>query len=299
MGCAMEALIEAELLQTFVAIAEAGSFTLAAERVHRTQSAVSMQIKRLEERVGRPLFLRDGRSVRLTADGELLLGHARRILKAHREALATFAPSAWRGTIAVGTAEEYAVAFLPAILARFAATHPLVQVDVICDTSLNLARRLKAHEVAFALVTHGYGDAEGIVLHREPLVWAGSAAHRAYREDPVPLALFHPGCPFRGWAIAALEAASKPYRLAYTSISLAGIEAALRAGLAVSAMPWSIVREGWRVLDERDGFPALPSYQLALKRADDAVAPLHDRFERQVIEHFRPARGASPAALAT
>jgi DNA-binding transcriptional LysR family regulator len=297
MSDAVDALIEPDLLQSFVAIAEAGSFTAAAGRVHRTQSAVSMQIKRLEDLVGRALFHRDGRAVRLTADGELLLGHARRILRAHREALASFAPSELRGTIAVGTPEEYAVAFLPAILARFAETHPLVQVDVICDTSINLARRLREREIAFALVTHGYGDDDGIVLHREPLVWAGSAAHVAHREDPVPLALFHPGCPFRGWAIAALEAAGKPYRLAYTSISLAGIEAALRAGLAVSAMPWSIVREGWRVLDACDGFPPLPSYQLALKRADDAVSPLHDRFEHHVIAHFRPARAASPAAL--
>lgn len=295
----MDVLIEPDLLQSFVAIAETGSFTAAAARVHRTQSAVSMQIKRLEDHLGRALFHRDGRNVRLNADGELLLGHARQILKAHREALATFAPSALRGTIAVGTAEEYAVAFLPAILARFAETHPLVQVDVICDTSINLARRLKAREIAFALVTHGYGDAEGIVLHREPLVWAGSAAHGAHREDPVPLALFHPGCPFRDWAIAALAAHGKPYRLAYTSISLAGIEAALRAGLAVSAVPLSIVRDGWRVLDARDGFPPLPNYQLALKRADDAVTPLHDRFERHVIEYFGPALTPSHEVLST
>jgi DNA-binding transcriptional LysR family regulator len=283
----MQTLIEPDLLQTFVAIAESGSFTEAAKRVHRTQSAVSMQIKRLEELLERPVFVREGRAVRLNPDGELLLGHARRILDAHREALATFVQPELQGTVSLGTVDEYAVTFLPSILVRFAETHPLVHVQVICDTTVNLLPRLNENEIDFAMVTHGYGDDGGIILLREPLVWVTSAGHSAHRLNPVPLAMFHPGCRWRQWAIDALAKQVVPYRIAYTSMSLAGIEAALRAGLAVSALPRSNVGVGLRILDERDGFPPLPNYQIALRRAENARSPVHDCLERHIIENFR------------
>ena len=283
----MPALIEPDLLQTFVTIAESGSFTEAAKRVHRTQSAVSMQIKRLEELLGRPVFAREGRVVRLNADGELLLGHARRILDAHREALAALLQPELQGTVSLGTVDEYAVTFLPSILARFGESHPLVHVQVICDMTVNLLRRLGENEIDFAIITHGYGDDGGIVLYREPLVWVTSASHSAQLMNPIPLALFHPGCRFRQWAIDALAQQARPYRIAYTSMSLAGIEAALRAGLAVSAVPRSNVGASLRILDERDGFPPLPNYQIALRRAGNARSPVHDRLEQHILENFR------------
>ena len=283
----MQTLIEPDLLHAFVAIAETGSFTEAAKRIHRTQSAVSMQIKRLEELLGRPVFVREGRTVRLNADGELLLGHARRILNAHREALATFAEPDLQGTVSLGTVDEYAVTFLPSILARFAESHPLVHVHVVCDTTVNLLRRLGENEVDFAIVTHGYGDDGGIVLLREPVVWVTSAGRSAQALNPIPLALFHPGCRFRQWAIDALGRQARPYRVAYTSMSLAGIEAALRAGLAVSALPRSNVGAGLRILDERDGFPPLPNYEIALRRAEHARLPVHDCLEQHILANFR------------
>jgi DNA-binding transcriptional LysR family regulator len=291
---AMQTLIEPDLLHTFVAIAESGSFTEAARHVHRTQSAVSMQIKRLEELLGRPVFTREGRTVRLSAEGELLLGHARRILNAHREALAALLQPELQGTVSLGTVDEYAVTFLPSILARFGESHPLVHVDVICDMTINLLRRLGENEIDFAIVTHGHGDDGGIILHREPLVWVTSASHSAQQLNPIALALFHPGCRFRQWTIDALAKQARPYRIAYTSMSLAGIEAALRAGLAISAVPRSNVGVGLRILDERDGFPPLPSCQIALRRAENARSPAHDCLEQHIIENFR--RGAMTAA---
>lgn len=292
----MQTTIEPDLLQTFVAIAESGSFTDAARRVHRTQSAVSMQIKRLEELLGRSVFVRNGRSVGLSHDGEMLLGHARRILTAHHEALAAFVQPELQGTVRLGTVEEYAVAFLPAILARFAESHPVVHVEVICDMTANLLGRLDANTIDLALITHGYGDDRGVVLLREPVVWVTLASHCAHVQDPVPLALFHPGCMFRQWAIDALARRGRSYRLAYTSMSLAGIEAALRSGLAVSALPRSNVNEVFRILDERDGFPELPSYQIALRRSETAVSPLHDCLEQHIIENFRPRSALTAAA---
>lgn len=277
--------LEPDLLQSFVAIADTGSFTEAARRVRRTQSAVSMQMKRLEELIGRPVFARNGRAVQLTADGELLLGHARRILRTHREALAAFDPSELQGTVTIGTPDQYAGAFLPEILARFAETHPAVTVEVVCDLTTNLLTRLADGAIDLALVTHGYADDGGTVLHREPLVWVTSARHCAHEQTPVPLALLHPGCNYRRWALDALAGADRPYRLAYTSMSWAGIEAALRAGLAVTVMPRSSVGAGMRVLGERDGFPPLPSYQVALKRTERRSRVL-DRLEQHILESF-------------
>ena len=284
----MQAMIEPDLLQTFVAIADCGSFTDAARRVHRTQSAVSMQIKRLEEMLGRAVFDRDGRSVRLTHDGEILLGHARRILEAHRQALSVFADSELEGTVTLGTPDEYAVAFLPAILARFSEGCCRVHVEVVCDSTVNLLQRLSEDAIDLAIVTHGYGDDSGTILMREPLVWVTSARHGAHEQDPVPLALFHPGCKFRQWAIDGLAGQGRPHRLAYTSVSLAAIDAAVRAGLAVSALPFSNVTEGLRILDERDGFPSLPNYQIALRRAGAARSAVCECLAEHIIEHFRP-----------
>lgn len=287
----MHKLLEPELLQTFVAIAETGGFTAAAKRVSRTQSAVSMQMKRLEEVLGRPLFARTGRSVQLTADGELLLGHARRILRSHEEALAAFEESDLEGTVSIGTPDQYASAFLPGILARFAETHPRIHVEVVCDLSLHLLARLADGTLDLALVTHGHRDGGATVLVQEPVVWAGSARHCAHEQDPLPLALFHAGCNYRKWALEALAERGRRYRIAYSSMSSAGIDAALRAGLAVSALPRSSIREGLRILGKAEGFPALPTYQLELRRAPDLKSSVLDRLEEHIVESFarRPA----------
>lgn len=285
--------LEPELLQSFVAIAETGSFTEAAKRIHRTQSAVSMQIKRLEELLGRPVFLRNGRSVSPTPDGELLLGHARRILRAHREALAAFDGSALEGTVRIGTPDQYASLFLPDILAAFAVEHPRVHVEVICDISVNLKQRFEAETLDLALLTCGHGLEGGVIVLDEPLVWAGSARHCVHEEVPVPLALFETGCIYRRCALEGLTELGRPYRLAYTSMSLAAIEAALRAGLAVSAIPRFAVRDGLRILGEREGYPPLTNFQVALLKRPRAASPVLDRLEEHVIEAFL----SGPASL--
>jgi DNA-binding transcriptional LysR family regulator len=293
----MPEFLEPELLQTFIAIANTGSFTEAAHRVHRTQSAVSMQIKRLEIAIGRPLFLREGRSVRLTDDGELLLGHAHRILQIHRDALATFVPCDLEGTVNFGTGEESAATFLPEILARFAETHPQIHVNVVVDSSTNLQTMLMRDEIDFALLNpSGMGGTSGIVLMSEPVVWVTSAHHCAHEQKPLPLALYQPGCEFRNWAIDALSQSGRAYRFAYTSVSLAGIYAAVGKGLAISAIQSSNVIEGLRILDEADGFPSLPTSQLGLHRSEHARSPVHDMLETHILEKFRPNRGAATRA---
>lgn len=283
----MHKLLDPDLLQSFVAIAETGSFTEAARRVGRTQSAVSMQMKRLEELLGRSLFARSGRSVQLTPDGERLLGHAHRILRLQQEALAAFERSDLEGSVSIGTPDQYASVFLPGILARFAETHPCVRVDVICDLSAGLRARLADGSLDLALVTRGRGEEGGTLVMEGPVVWAASARHCAHEQDPLPLAVFHEGCSYRRSALAALARTRRRWRVAYTSMSLAGIEAALRAGLAVSPLPRSGVGEGMCILGECQGFPPLPPYQVALQKAPNRSSPAIDRLEQHVLEGFR------------
>jgi DNA-binding transcriptional LysR family regulator len=292
----MLATIDPELLRSFVAIAETGSFTAAAHRVHRTQSAVSMQIKRLEDLLGRELFAREGRKIPLTRDGETLLAHARRILHAHREALAAFDRDALAGEVTVGSPDDYASTFLPRILAGFAETHAKVHVNVVCQASVDLMRLLAERAVDLALVTQGSGERGGTVVLREPMVWATSAHHRAHEQDPLPLALFEPGCAFRRAATESLAAAGRPARVAYTSLSIAGVHAALEAGLAVGVLLRSSVRPGLRILDQRDGFPSLPESGIVLQRATREPSPLVDRLEEAILEFFQNGRGLSIAA---
>lgn len=288
--------LEPDLLRSFVAIAETGSFTAAAARVHRTQSAVSMQIKRLEDQLGRALFARDGRAVGLTRDGETLLVHARQILRLHLEALAAFDPDALSGEVTIGAPDDYASTFLPRILGCFAESHARVHVNVVCQPSTVLLRRLAERTVDLALVTEGSGERGGTLVHREPLVWVTSARHCVHEQEPLPLAIFEPGCAFRRVATESLAATGRAVRIAYTSVSIAGIHAALEAGLAVGVMLRSNVRPGLRMLDERDGFPPLPEAGITLQRAPGVAQPLLDRLEQAILDHFRAGHPLGVAA---
>ena len=169
--------LDVDLLKTFLAIADNGSFTRAAEEVHKTQSAVSMQMKRLEELVGTPLFAKDGRMSRFTQDGERLVDYARRIVAINDEAIYAFAKPDLTGTIKFGTPDDYAERFLPEILARFARTHPMVTVDVECLGSGELFERCKRGEMDLSLVTHGCDILTEEPVRREKLVWVTSTRH--------------------------------------------------------------------------------------------------------------------------
>jgi DNA-binding transcriptional LysR family regulator len=284
---AMNQMLEPDLLCTFVAIAESGSFTAAAGRVHRTQSAVSMQMKRLEELLRCDLFTRAGRSVELTRDGELFLNHARRILRTHREALASFNNTALSGTVTIGAPDDCASTFLPGILARFAEIHPLVHVHVICGPSQTLLTQIADGTIDLAVITQGSGETGGIIAqYRDPLVWVGAPGYDTYRRDPLPLAMFHTDCAFRKVTLAALAEQNRPYRIAYTSVSLAGVKAAIAAGLAVGAIARYNVDQSLRILTEADGMPPLPPATILLVRTPARISPLLDRLTEHVASRF-------------
>lgn len=256
--------LDVDLLKTFLAIADTGNFTRAAEEVHKTQSAVSMQMKRLEELVGRPLFTRDGRQSRFTADGERLIEYARRIVNLNDEAVAAFTKPELTGTLRFGTPDDYADRFLPEILARFSRTHPLVTVNVDCAMSPILFERARHGELDLSLVTACSEVIADEIVRTENLVWVTSQRHSVHMLDTLPVALSHTGCEWRALTIGALERQGRKYRIAYSSPNSNAVNAAVLAGLAVGAIPEICLRPGMRLLTEKDGFPKLSQFRIGI-----------------------------------
>lgn len=281
--------IDSDILQTFAAIADTGGFTRAGERVGRTQSAVSMQMKRLEETVGRALFERDGRQVRLTADGESLLSYARRILRLQEEALAAFHTPEMSGHVRIGIFDDLAVRFLPRILARFAKTHPLVELDVYAEDSLPLAALYREGKLDIALLGSDHlQPGEGEIVMSEPLVWVTSSRHCVHEMDPVPVALTEYGCSWRRSAVRALQVAGRAFRICYSSRNHAGLVAPVEAGLAVSTLPYSSVREDMRILTSQDGFLPLQELHVKMLRKEESAHPAVDA----LVDHVRESLAA-------
>lgn len=258
--------IDPDLLRSFVLIAEGGSFTRAANAVGRTQSAVSMQIRRLEETLGQPLLLRGPRGVETTPHGAWLLDRARRLLAMHDEIVTTFRTPAVSGTVRLGTPDDYALRWLPGILARFAEVHPAVEVEVTCAPSNELVERLEEDEIDLTLLSGG-NERPGMLgqtLWRAGLRWIGSTQHATHRRSPIPLATAQPRCVWHRAAVKALDEAGLPWRVAYTSTSQAGTLAPALAGLAVTIGLPGPLPPGLRFLGAEDGMPSLPDFAILL-----------------------------------
>lgn len=262
----MTASLDLDQLRTFVAIAETGGFTRAGEVVFKTQSAVSMQMRRLEERIGKPIFARDGRASRLTEEGERLLGYARRMVRLADETVAAFDDTELSGSVRLGTPDDYADRFLPEVLARFSRSNPRVEVSVTCEPSNELIRQAGLGEVDLAIVTN-CGGAQVEVVRQEPLLWVGSAQHEVADQEILPLALSKPPCMWRDEAIGALTGAGRKYRVLYQSANASAISAAVLAGLAVTVLAESALRRGMRVLGEADGLPRLSNCEIGIIRS--------------------------------
>jgi len=283
-------LLDLDVLRTFVAIAETGSFTLAANAVFRTPSAVSMQIKKLEEQLGASVFLRDARSVSLTQDGEMLMGYARRLLALNREAVSKFIVPDIAGVVRLGSPDDYGERVLPDVLRRFAKSHPSIAVDVTIDMTTHLRRRMADRQLDIMLFTvcrNVPHDAE--ILLTEPVIWAGARGGCAYLRDPLPVSLWEEGCIWRADALEALGREGRDYRVAYMSAHTAGQRAAILADLAVAPMPKSFIGDDIVALGPQEGLPALSNYNLAMMVAPDASAPVLAAADhiRATFEAFR------------
>jgi len=292
----MNSLLDIDQLRTFLAIVETGSFTRAAEIVHKTQSAVSMQMKRLEERLERPIFARDGRASKLTEDGERLLDYARRIVKLNVEALAAFSDFALTGRVRLGVPDDYADRYLPEIMARFSRAYPGVELSVICEPSLELIERIVANELDLAIITNCEPSRPVESFRRERLLWVASNRHTTHREEPLPLALGRPSCKWREAAIEGLERMGRPYRVLYSSGNAGAVAAAVLAGLAVSVFPESGLRPGMRVLGASDGFPELTSCRVGLLRNPHQPSALADALSEHIISSLDNLSAAADAA---
>jgi DNA-binding transcriptional LysR family regulator len=289
--------MDTDLLRAFVLIAEGHSFTQAAARVGRTQSAVSMQVKRLEEMLGQPVLSRSkGGTVELTPHGQYLLTRARQILALNDEVLTTFRAPQIAGTVRLGTPDDYAFAYLPPILKRFAETHPAVQVDVVCSPSGELIRRLKADEIDLTLVSDGHQPRgwPSVELWRGPLVWVTATRFAPHRQDPLPLALADrepflargQDCEWAGAAVRALEKAGRRYRIAYTSASQIGTHAPVLAGLAVTVSTLSWLPEGLRPMRPEEGMPRLPEFGILMLKGKQPHQPVTDALAAHIEESF-------------
>lgn len=288
--------MELSLLQSFQVVINLKSFTLAAERLGRTQAAISMQIKRLEELLGVELVQRKKRGVELTLAGEKLLRHAARMLRQNQEALHQLSGQEAQGSVRLGTPADYANSLLSGALPRFARSFPLVQVRVRCDWSQELRKLLDRGELDLALVTRSPGDKSGELVRRERLVWATAMLNGPEERDPLPLALFPLGCLFRSLALEALQDQGRPHLLAYESPSLSGLQAAVTSGMAVGVLAQGTLLPGMRELDERQGFPALPEVEVALHRGAAAQSPPAVRLAEYIMAGFPG--DDSPTALA-
>jgi DNA-binding transcriptional LysR family regulator len=279
----MTALLDVDQLRTFIAIAETGSFTRAAEVVHKTQSAVSMQMKRLEERIERPIFARDGRASKLTEDGQRLLDYARRIVNLNVETLAAFSDAALSGRVRLGVPDDYADRYLPEIMARFSRSYPAVELTVICEPSVDLLERIDANEIDLAIVTNCETKRAAETFRRERLLWVTSNRHATHTEERVPLALGRPTCSWRRSAIERMESVGRPFRVLYSSSNAGAVAAAVLAGLAVSVLPESGLRPGMRVLSAGDGFPELPGCRIGLVRNSHESSALADALAEHIV----------------
>lgn len=284
--------LDIELLQTLLAIADTGSFAGAAQAVHRTQSAVSMQMKRLEDVVGQPLFEKQGRRAILTMQGQNLLLYARRMLSLQEEAIAAFRSPEVRGEVRLGVCDDYVMSYMPPILASYAQAYPQVHIVLDSQTSARLIKATAQGELDFALVNMVQSDIEYEKLTRDPLVWVTSAKHLVHEQVPLPLAI-ETNCLWGRWAQQALDNAGKHYRLAYSTFNIGGLVAMVEAGLAVSVMSRSSVPPALRVLSEADGFPELPSTSIGLVLNSGSMSPA----AQQLIEAIRQALTAEAIAV--
>lgn len=277
----MQINLDMDVLRTLVAAQELGGLGRAALRIGRSQSAVSQQLRKLEEQTGQPLFRKEGRGLALTEAGEVVLRYARRILDLNDEAVSAVRGSAVEGVVRFGMAADFAETWLPAALGRFKRAHPLVRIEASVDRHAALWDRLERGQLDLVLA-FGRGDRPGAQrLALVPMAWIGREATELHAlEEPVPLVLFEPPCFFRDAAVAALDAAGIAWRAAFTSPSLAGLWAAVDAGLGVTVRTGASRPAHLAALDETSGWPGLPATDLSLhtggRRLSAASARLKD-----------------------
>jgi DNA-binding transcriptional LysR family regulator len=277
--------MDLDLLRTFIAICDTKSFTAAARQVGRTQSAVSLQIKKLEDSLGRPLFQRGAPGAVLTEHGAMLAPNARRILAAVDETMASFDRTTVEGVFVVGMPDDYAPRILVPTLKAFGALYPLASVDIVIDESRTLVKRLAEGSVDLAFVTEGEGPmSDGPAAFEDEMVWVAPRLGDIHLHDPLPIAVWDDDQDtYSNYMRARMEELARPYRIVVMARSMTGLKAAVASGLAVSAMMRSSVTGDMRELTAREGFPPLARLRVRLERAHMKQSAVVDTLRQALL----------------
>jgi len=266
--------LDMDVLRTLLTAQQLGSFSRAAGRIGRSQSAVSQQIRKLEQQVGEPLFQKQGRGLALTDAGELILAYARRIIDLNDEAVAAVRGRVAEGQVRFGLPADFAETWLPKALGRFKRTHPAVRIEAVVDRNRRLLERLDKGELDLVLSIGSGTRSDATMLAPLQPVWIGAASSQQgwMPGEPIPLAMYEPPCFFRQRALAALDAAGLPWRIAFTSPSLHGLWAAVEAGLGVTLRTAVGLPATLRVLDDQLPTVAEPALPVCLHDGGRALA---------------------------
>lgn len=279
--------LDVRMLRSFVSVIETGSVTETARRLGRTQPAVSLQINRLEELTGKVLVNHEGRRAVLTTDGDIVFSYAKSILRLHDELLSRLASPDIEGQVVLGTPDLYAAFRLPSILSMFRTAFPRIQIELRCALSTPLVGLVHKGEVDLALVTRMRGFSGGEVVGQEQLVWLMGSDANVHRANPVPLALLPTGNVYREYAIEGLERMGRQWRITCVSESIAGLQAAVFANMAVTVLGRSAMVQGMREIGISDYFPPLPKVDLLLYRAAGRNSPALEALHNYLSHSLR------------
>ena len=257
--------LSADLLRTFVTVIDLGGFTKAGENLGRTQPAISLQIRRLEELVGVKLIDTVGKQLRITSEGEILSVYARQILSLNDEAASNISHRAVSGVLRVGLPTDYAASYLQGFLTEYAQLNPEVRFEILCDLSNALLDKLRQDDldIVIAMTTEHLSQFLARAWIERP-IWVAAKDSEIYRETPTPLIVHKEGCEYRNRMIEALQAQHRPWRIAYSSPGISSLQNAIEAGFGVSALTRRTLTHDMRILDETDGYPALTNIRVGL-----------------------------------
>lgn len=278
--------IDTMTLQFFLAVAETRNITRAANRVGRTQSAISQQMAKLESMIGKPLFVR-GKDFHLTPEGEIFLGYARKLYALHRETIDRFKEPELHGEFRFGLPENFASVYLSEILVEFFRIHPRIFINIECDLTLNLYERFKRNELDMVLLKMNRPEEIpfGVDVYSEELEWVHQANLMIEENEPIPLILSPEPCVYRAKALKALESAQIKWRVVFSSPSFTSLIAAVNAGLGITVLPRTMIPAELEVMQDST-LPKLDDAHLCLlKHSIDN--PAIQSFEKFVLAKLK------------
>ncbi len=278
--------LDMDILRTLVAAQDLGSFNRAADHIGRSQSAVSQQIRKLEEQIGEPLFRKEGRGLAPTEAGDVILSYARRILDLNDEAVSAVRGMSVAGAVRFGVPSDLAETWLPKVLGQFKRAHPAVLIEAVVERNALLLERLDKGQLDLALAFGGDARHDGELLATLPMTWIGPAAGQAEFKpgQPLSLVVYAAPCFFRQACIEALDKAGVAWHTAFTSSSLHGLWAAVDAGLGITLRTALGLPRSLTVLDASSGLPPVPTIRLALHDAGRALSPAAERLKTILVQ---------------